>query len=125
MRSQDFVHVSMKNDESDFSCANGTNCTRVRVTVSKKKKTLSLCPHEHIARMLSGKTSAPASAESGEDDDDDEKDLSDEKEWLENSAKYVFDNYRVDFSDSNMRRLEEKVMEKNKSGDWSRLYQVC
>ena len=95
------------------------------MTVSKKKKTLSMCPHEHIAMMLSGKTSAPASAESDEDDDDDEKDLSDEKEWLENSAKYVFDNYRVDFSDSNMRRLEEKVMEKNKSGDWSRLYQVC
>ena len=24
----------------------------------------------------------------------------------------------------NMRRIEEKIMEKNKSGDWSKVYQV-
>lgn len=120
------VHVSMKNEESDFECANGKNCQRFRVTVSKKQKTLSLCPHEHIVMLVSGKNIPNAVTENSEDDDDndDEKVLGEETKWLENSAKYLFDNYRVNFSDSNVRRLEEKVMEKNKSGGWSKLYQV-
>ena len=122
MRSQNLVHVSMKNEESNFSCANGSNCQRFRVKVSKKRTTLSLCPHEHIVMLVSGKNND--AAKNSEDEDDDEKVLSEEKEWLENSAKYLFDRYRVNFSDSNVRRLEEKVMEKNKSGGWSKLYQV-
>ena len=126
MRSQNLVHVSMKNEESNFSCANGSNCQRFRVKVSKKRTTLSLCPHEHVVMLVSGKNIPNAAAENSEDDDDndDEKALSEAKEWLENSAKYLFDRYRVNFSDSNVRRLEEKVMEKNKSGGWSKLYQV-
>ena len=93
--------------------------------VSKKRTTLSLCPHGHVVMLVSGKNIPNAAAENSDDDDnDDEKVLSEEKEWLENSAKYLFDHYRVNFSDSNVRRLEAKVMEKNKSGGWSKLYQV-
>ena len=96
MRTQNLVHVSMKNEESDFSCANGNNCQRFRVTVSKKRKTLSLCPHEHIVMLMSGKNIPNAVTENSEEDDDDDNDdekvLSEEKKWLENSTKYLFDN---------------------------------
>ena len=56
-----------------------------------------------------------ASQDEGEDDDND---------WLENTTKYLFNNFKVDFSVTNMQRIEEKIMEKNKSGDWSKVYQV-
>ena len=111
MRSQDFVHVSMKNEESDFTCANSKNCSRFRVTVAKKRKTLSLCPHEHIAMLVSGRKLEEADHEASQDEG-------------ENKASDDDNDFKVDFSDMNMRRIEEMIMEKNKSGDWSKVYQV-
>ena len=123
MRSQDFVHVSMKNEASNFSCANGSNCSSFRLKVAKKRTTLSLCPHEHIVMVVSGKNLENAAAESSEEEDD-ENVMTDGQNWLENTTKYLFGHFRVDFSDTNIRRLEQKVMEKKKSGDWSKVYQV-
>ena len=85
-----------------------------------------MCAHEHIAMMMSGKMEEKAAVKSSEENEDDnESAIVDDKKWLENSAKYLFNHFRVDFSDSNVRRLEEEVMRKNKSGDWSKVYQVC
>ena len=53
---EDLVHVSMKNDKSNFVCANGSGCSRFRIKISKKRTTASLCPHEHIVQLMSGKT---------------------------------------------------------------------
>ena len=123
MRSQDFVHVLMKNMSSNFTCANGTNCSRIRVDVAKKRKTLSQCPHEHIVMVVSGKNVENAATESSEDEDN-EVIPEDDKDWLENKTKYLFTHFKVDFSDKNVRTIEEKIMERNKSGDWSKVYQV-
>lgn len=123
MRSQDFVHVSMKNMSSNFTCANGTNCSRIRVDVAKKRKTLGQCPHEHIVMVVSGKNVENAATE-GSEDEDNEVIPDDDKDWLENTTKYLFTNFKVDFSDKNVRTIEEKIMERNKSGDWSKVYQV-
>ena len=122
MRSQDFVHVSMKNESSNFICANGSNCSRFRVKVAKKRTTLSLCPHEHIVMLVSGRHLEEADNEASQDEGEDK--AFDDNDWLENTTKYLFNNFKVDFSDMNMRRIEEKIMEKNKSGDWSKVYQV-
>ena len=123
MRSQDFVHVSMKNEESDFTCANSKNCSRFRVTVAKKRKTLGMCPHEHIVMLVSGRKLEEADHEASQDEGED-KASDDDNDWLENTTKYLFNNFKVDFSDMNMRRIEEMIMEKNKSGDCSKVYQV-
>ena len=119
MRSQNLVHVSMKNPTTNFICANGNNCTRFRVKVSKKRTTTSLCPHEHIVMLMSGKNIENAETSVSEPGNPCE-----EHKWLECTSKYLFETMKIDMSDANIMRLEEDIVEINKSQGWPKLYQV-
>ena len=112
----------MKNETSNFVCANGSGCIRFRVKVAKKRTTASLCPHEHIVMVLSGKNVENAAVEEHANDDQDSPQK--DNNWLQNTSKYLFDKKRIDLSDENIRRLEAKVMERTKSGSWLKLFQV-
>ena len=116
------VHVSMRNKESNFACANGSGCTRFRVKVSKKRTTSSLCPHEHIVIVASGKNLQNALDQSPEVSQTDP--TFDNHVWLQNTSKFLFRNRRMDLADVNIRNLERKVMTRNKTDDWPRVYQV-
>ena len=85
--------------------------------VSKKRTTASLCPHENIVMVLSGKNIENI-------DNDRPGQFAGQHEWLENTSKYLFENRRLDTSDSNIRYLQQRVMERNKTEDWSSVHQV-
>ena len=72
--------------------------------------------------VLSGKNLENALEHSEEDNQTDIP--SDRHVWLENTSKYLFENRRIDMSDTNIKNLEKKVMEMNKSNGWSKVYQV-
>ena len=114
----------MKNASSNFGCANGSGCIRFRVKVSKKRTTASLCPHENIVMVLSGKNIENAQSQPAAVDNDRPGQFADQHEWLENTSKYLFENRRLDTSDSNIRYLQQRVMERNKTEDWSSVHQV-
>ena len=109
----------MKNENSNFVCGNGSNCIRFRIKVSKKRTTSSLCPHEHIVTILSGKNTENDASSIVETSKP-----SDGHEWLENTSKYLYNNRRIDLSDINIRDLEEKILEKKKYDGWPKLYHV-
>ena len=88
MRSQDFVHVSMKNESSNFICANGSNCYRIRVKVAKKRTTLSLCPHEHIVMLVSGRNLEEADNDASQDEGEDK--AFDDNDWYKMIALTLF-----------------------------------
>ena len=121
MRSQNLVHVSMKNQTSNFICANGNNCTRFCVKVSKKRTTTSLCPHEHIIMLLSGKNIENAETPAS---DSEPGNPCEEHKWLECTSRYLFETKKIDLSDANIMKLEEQIVERNKSRGWPKLYQV-
>ena len=110
----------MKNKSSNFICANGSNCLRFRVKVSKKRTTSSLCPHEHIVMVVSGKNLENAMSTR----DNESGYPCDEHKWLENTSKYLFENHRIVLSDINMINLEQKIVERNRNRGWSKVYQV-
>ena len=119
---EDLVHVSMKNDKSNFVCANGSGCSRFRIKISKKRTTASLCPHEHIVQLMSGKT-----AENSEEvpQEQEQVNIFDNHVWLENTSKFLFSHRQLELSDSNIKRIEKLVLERNKLDTWPRVYQVC
>ena len=121
MRSQNLVHVSMKNQTSNFICANGNNCTRFCVKVSKKRTTTSLCPHKHIVMLLSGKNIENAETPAS---DSEPGNPCEEHKWLECTSRYLFETKKIDLSDANIMKLEEQIVERNKSRGWPKLYQV-
>ena len=120
--SQDLVHVSWKKDKSNFVCAYGSRCSRFRNKVSKKRTIASNCPHEHIVKLISGKT-AESSEEVPQEQQQDK--VFGSHVWLENTARYLYRHRQMDLSDSNLKRIEKLVLERNKLDKWPRVYQVC
>ena len=45
--------------------------------------------------------------------------------WLENTTRYLYRHRQMDLSDSNLKRIEKLVLERNKLDKWPRVYQVC
>ena len=115
------MHVSMKNDSSKFVCANGSGCTRFRVKVSKKRTTSNLCPHEHIVMVVSGKN--VRNVQEAPNDAQADKSFGSHL-WLENTSKFLYKSRRIEVTDSNLKRLEHIVMDRNKRNTWPSLYQV-
>ena len=96
---------------------------RFRVKVSKKRTTVSLCPHENIVMVLSGKNVENEKSQTAAVDND-QPGFDDQHKLLENTSRYLFENRRLDTSDSNIMYLQNKVMERNKTDDWSMVHQV-
>ena len=111
----------MKNDKSNFVCANGSGCTRFRIKVSKKRTTASLCPHEHIAQLISGMT-----AENSEEvpQELEQVDIFDNHVWLENTSRFLYKHRQMDMSDSSIKHVEQPELGRNKLDQWSKVYQV-
>ena len=111
----------MKNEKSKYVCANGNGCTRFRTKVSKKRKTPSLCPHEHIVNLVSGKIHQDS--EEVPQDQQQESTFSNHV-WLENTAKFLFHHRQVELSVTNIKHIEQLVLRRNKLDKWPTVYQV-
>ena len=125
-----YVHVNKKPSDEKFKCARGSRCDRFSVTVSKKTKALSLCPHEHIVNILRGtqpnKWLQPTPKEASQEDKKSEEDetvkegkqkISDKtNEWLNQTSQYIFRNFKMDLSVERMRDLEKQILQLQKTG---------
>ena len=94
---------------------------RFRNKVSKKRTIASNCPHEHIVKLISGKT-AESSEEVPQEQQQDK--IFGSHVWLENTTRYLYRHRQMDLSDSNLKRIEKLVLERNKLDKWPRVYQV-
>ena len=115
----DFLHVTRKGNPSKFSCSNGSKCDRVKVKVSKKTTSVSLCPHEHLVALVNTLTN-PSVDGSGEIEPENDK----KSDWLSNTSKYRFDTQRISLDESNMRSIEKQIIECYKNDDFPTVYQV-
>ena len=78
-----------------------------------------MCPHEHIAKMLVDNKESESESVNGKISW-----VNQEHVWLENTSKYLYENAKIDFEDSNICRLEKEIMCKSIEKKWSKVYQV-
>ena len=78
-----------------------------------------MCPHEHIAKMLADNKESESESVNGKSSG-----VNQEHVWLEKTSKYLYENAKIDFDDSNISRLEKEIMFKSNEKKWSKVYQV-
>ena len=123
-----FVHVTRKGNPPAFVFSFGSRCYRVVVTVAKKTRTFSRCPHESFANMMDGdfsdensesdqeqKTATISEASGSEKPDN---------KWLTNTSCYRFENQRMILSETNLKQIEQEIQRLNKMDGFPALYQV-
>ena len=107
-----FTHVYLKSD-NEFHCAIGSKCQRFKVTIAKKTVSTSLCPHERIASVLSGKVTANI-------EDSGVKSAKNvrfnESQWMSKTSAYLYENKKLDVSKSNKKVVERKILELSEKG---------
>ena len=116
-----FTHVYFKKDQV-FHCAIGSNCIRFEVTVSKKTVTKSLCPHEHIASVLSGKHKLPAETPSKLLTVPKPTPKFSDSDRMAKTSEFVYKNRKLDLSKNNKKNIERQIMKLNLKG-WPKSYE--
>ena len=93
LSSLDYVHVTRKGYPPAFVCAFGSRCDRVCVTVAKKTKTFSSCPHEQFVKIICEPCPETENvpATSHPEQPDVPSPFSDNP-WLENTSKYRYNH---------------------------------
>ena len=135
LSSLEFVHVTRKGNNSIFQCAFGSNCGRTTVKVAKKTTKASLCVHEHLVKMVVDKvnnsenlTNVPSAKDQkakGSEEIESEDDM-DHYDWLDNTAKFVYENHKMDLSFANLREIESQILKIHKSDEgFPEVFQVC
>lgn len=122
----DFVHVTRKGSPPSFVCAFGSRCDRVCVTIAKKTRTFSSCPHEHFANILSNTDKEDAATNSGGSTENPKvpSPFSDNP-WLKNTSEYRFKYQQMKFVECEMKKIEADILDLYKSeGGFPSLYQV-
>ena len=126
LSSLDFVHVTRKGCPPAFVCAFGSRCNRVCVTVAKKTKTFSSCPHEQFVKIICepGPETENVPATSQPEQPDVPSPFSDNP-WLENTSKYRYNHQKIKFDETEMKTIEKEIIRLYKSDDgFPSLYQV-
>ena len=109
--SLNYVHVTRKGNPQALVCGFGSRCDRVIVTIAKKTRTYSSCPHESLANILEGVTGetcgeSPRSiAEPGQETEG----IGDNK-WLKNTSLYRFNTQKMLLSDKAMQKIEKEIL---------------
>ena len=129
LSSLDFVHVTRKGTSPIFVCAFGSNCGRTAVKVAKKTTRATLCVHEHLVQMVENTKNPPKPVDKPDDDLKQSapipEDVDNQDVWLTNTARYLFENFRMDLSYGNMRSIEHEIMEiESSENGFPVLYQV-
>ena len=128
LSSLDFVHVTRKGCPPAFVCAFGSRCDRVCVTVAKKTKTFSSCPHEQFVKIICEPGPDTEKVPSTSPDQPKQPDVPSpfsDNPWLENTSKYRYNNQKIKFDVSEMKTIEKEIVSMYKSEDgFPRLYQV-
>ena len=116
-----YTHVYLKKDQH-FHCAIGSNCIRFKVTVSKKTVTSSLCPHEHIATILSGNhlISNEILPESVYVIEPIVRFT--ESERMTKTSEYILKNKKLDLSKAQKKIVEAKLKRLNQDG-WPKTFE--
>ena len=102
-----------------FHCAIGSKCMRYKVTVAKKTVSTSLCPHEHIATVLTRNHELPDTVSEPVVQVPSKFNKS---EWMKNTSAYIFINKKLDLSKSNKKQVEKQIMLLNWTG-WPKVYE--
>ena len=114
-----YTHVYRKKDLV-YHCAIGSKCMRYKVTVAKKTVSTSLCPHEHIATVLTHKNELPADSLSEPVVQAPSK--FNKSEWMKNTSAFIYFNKKLDLSKSRKKQIEKRIMMINSSG-WPKVYE--
>ena len=104
-----YTHVYMKAD-NDFHCAIGSKCVRVKVTVSKKTVSSSLCPHERIAVLLSDlpQDEEAVPQQTGSRAARTVPKFTD-SQWTANTSAYLYQHRKLDMSHRQKKEVERKI----------------
>jgi hypothetical protein len=123
LSSLEFVHVTRKGTSPVFVCAFGSNCGRTTVKVAKKTTKKTLCVHEQVIQMVENETNQteyikPAETPSnhGQSSADVEEE-SNQSIWLNNTARFLYENCKMDLSFKSMRIIEREILEIENSAD--------
>ena len=71
--------------------------------------------------LLSGKNIKNAETPAG---DSEPGNPFEEHKWLECTSRYLFETKKIYLSDANIMKLEEQIVERNKSRGWPKLYHL-
>ena len=117
-----YTHVYMKTDNA-FHCAIGSKCVRVKVTVSKKTVSSSLCPHERIAVLLSDlpQDEEAVPQQTGSRTARTVPKFTD-SQWTANTSAYLYQHRKLDMSHRQKKEVERKILETSAAG-WPRHYE--
>ena len=117
-----YTHVYMKADNA-FHCAIGSKCVRVKVTVSKKTVSSSLCPHERIAVLLSDlpQDEEAVPQQTGSRAARTVPKFTD-SQWTANTSAYLYQHRKLDMSHRQKKEVERKILETSAAG-WPRHYE--
>ena len=101
-----------------FHCAIGSKCMRYKVTVAKKTVSTSLCPHEHVATVLTRTNElADTVAEPVV-----HAPKFNHSQWMKNTSTYIYANKKLDLSKSMKKQVEKQIMLLNSSG-WPKVFE--
>ena len=117
-----YTHVYMKADNA-FHCAIGSKCVRVKVTVSKKTVSSSLCPHERIAVLLSDlpQDEEAVPQQTGSRAARTVPKFTD-SQWTANTSAYLYQHRKLDMSHRQKKEVERKILETSAAG-WPRHFE--
>ena len=118
-----YTHVHLKKDKG-FHCAIGSNCSRIKVIVSKKTVSTSMCPHEHISTVLSGKYDVNRDLQHVQSKTGQKASYKfNESEWMANTSAYIFRHRKLDLSKQSKKKIEREIMKINEEG-WPKLFEL-
>ena len=104
-----------------FHCAIGSKCLRFKVTVAKKTVSTSLCPHERIATLLSGRCERSVEIPSEQAVSKPSANFN-ESQWMANTSEYLYQNQKLDLSKLKKKEVEKRILEINSKG-WPKLFE--